>query len=72
MEVVRLLVVLRAIRMRYGLNTTEPLYALRRLSTIAFTLGHCKELVPNDVSTHGDMDAHSRASRAGVDILSLY
>ena len=53
---------------RRGLNTTESndsvLYALRRLSTIASALGHQKDQYPDDVSTRGDVDACSRASRA--------
>ena len=40
------------------------LHALRRLSTIASALGHQEERVPDDVSTRGDVDACSRASRA--------
>ena len=68
-EAVRLLVLLRAmLRTRRGLNTTESndsaLHALRRLSTIASALGHQKDRYPNDVSTRGDVDACSRASRA--------
>jgi len=42
----------------------SALHALRRLSTIASALGHQKELIPDDVSTRGDVDACSRASRA--------
>jgi len=73
-EAVRLLVLLRAmLRTRRGLNTTESndsaLYALRRLSTIASALGHQKDQYPNDVSTRGDVDACSRASRAGIGVL---
>src|SRR6266576_2255520 len=68
-EAVRLLVLLRAmLRTRRGLNTTESndsaLHALRRLSTIASALGHQKDRYPDDVSTRGDVDACSRASRA--------
>ena len=67
-EAVRLLVLLRAmLRTRRELNTTESndsaLHALRRLSTIASALGHQKVQYP-DVSTRGDVDACSRASRA--------
>ena len=68
-EAVRLLVLLRAmLRTRRGLNTTKSndsaLHALRRLSTIASALGHQKDQYPDDVSTRGDVDACSRASRA--------
>ena len=68
-EAVRLLVLLRAIlRTRRRLDTTESndsaLHALRRLSTIASALGHQEERIPDDVSTRGDVDACSRASRA--------
>ena len=71
MEVVGLLVMLRAILYtRHGLNTTESndsaLYALRRLSTIASTLGHHKEQYPNNVSTYSVVDACSRALLAGL------
>src|SRR6266702_8595224 len=56
------------LRARRGLNTTESndsaLHALRRLSTIASALGHQKDRYPDDVSTRGDVDACSRASRA--------
>ena len=66
---VRLLVLLRAmLRTRRRLNTTElndsALHALRRLSTIASALGHQKDQYPDDISTCGDVDACSRASRA--------
>ena len=69
MEAVRLLVLLRAIlRTHRRLNTTESndsvLYALRRLSTIASALGYQKDQYPDDVSTRGNVDAYSRASRA--------
>jgi hypothetical protein len=70
-------VLLRAILYtRRGLNTTESndsaLHALRRLSTIASALGHQKDRYPNDVSTRGDVDACSRASRANrIYILSV-
>ena len=68
-EAVRLLVLLRVmLRTRRRLNTTESndsaLHALRRLSTIASALGHQKDRYPNDVSTRGNVDACSRASRA--------
>jgi len=52
---------------RCELNTrvaTTALRALRRLSTIASALGHQEERILDDVSTRGDMDACSRASRA--------
>jgi hypothetical protein len=70
-------VLLRAIlRTRRGLNTTESndsaLHALRRLSTIASALGHQKDQYPDDVSTRGDVDACSRASRARHLINSNY
>ena len=42
----------------------SALHALRRLSTIASALGHQEERIPDDVSTRGDVDACSRASRA--------
>ena len=48
------------------------LHALRRLSTIASALGHQEERIPDDVSTCGDVDACSRASRASFFILELY
>ena len=65
----RLLVLLKAmLRTRHGLNTIESndsaLHALRRLSTIASALGHQKDRYPDDVSTRGDIDTCSRASRA--------
>jgi len=44
----------------------SALYALRRLPTIASALSHQKERFPDDVSTRGDVDACSRASRAGI------
>ena len=74
-EAVRLLVLLRAmLRTRRGLNTTESnnsaLHALRRLSTIASALGHQEERIPDDVSTRGDVDACSRASRAKLIIIN--
>jgi len=47
-----------------GLNALHALHALRQLSTIAFALGHHKKGFPNDVSTYGDVDVCSRASRA--------
>ena len=56
------------LRTRRRLNTTESndsaLHALQRLSTIASALGHQKDQYPDDVSTRGDVDACSRASRA--------
>jgi len=42
----------------------SALHALRRLPTIASVLSHQKERFPDDVSTRGDVDAYSRASRA--------
>ena len=45
-------------------RNTSALHALRRLSSIASVLGYYKERIPNDVSTRGDVDACSRASRA--------
>ncbi|OCK99625.1 uncharacterized protein K441DRAFT_651749 [Cenococcum geophilum 1.58] len=53
------------LRTRRGLNTTAR-HALRRLPTIASALSHHKEQFPNDVSTRGDVDACSRASRASL------
>ena len=55
---------------RRRLNTRvakTALHALRRLSTIASALGHQEERIPDDVSTRGDVDACSRASRASID-----
>ena len=68
-EAVRLLVLLRVmLHTRLRLNITElndsALHALRRLSTIASALGHQEERIPDNVSTRGDIDACSRASRA--------
>ena len=68
-EAVRLLVLLRAMLRRVAGPTPQnrnasALHALRRLSTIASALSHHKELFPDDVSTRGDVDACSRASRA--------
>ena len=40
------------------------LLALQQLPTIAFALSHYREQISNDVSTRGDVDACSRASRA--------
>ena len=71
-EAVRLLVLLRAmLRIRVAGSTPQnrddsALHALRRLSTIASALGHHKERFPDDVSTRGDVDACSRASRAYI------
>ena len=45
-------------------RNTSVLHALRRLPTIASTLSHHEERIPDDVSTCGDVDACSRASRA--------
>ena len=45
-------------------RTATTARALRRLSSIASALGHRKEGFPDDVSTRGDVDACSRASRA--------
>ncbi|OCK92973.1 uncharacterized protein K441DRAFT_662170, partial [Cenococcum geophilum 1.58] len=44
----------------------SALHALRRLPTIASALGHQKERFPDDVSTRGDVDACSRASRVSL------
>ena len=71
-EAVRLLVLLRAMlctMVRVANSTPQirddsALYALRRLSTIASALSHQKVRFPDDVSTRGDVDACSRASRA--------
>ena len=45
-------------------RNNSALHALRRLPTIAFALGHHKERIPDDVSTRGNVDVCSRASRA--------
>ena len=71
-EAVRLLVLLRAMLctvVRVAGSTPQSrndsaLHALQRLSTIASALGHQEERIPDDVSTRGDVDACSRASRA--------
>jgi hypothetical protein len=68
-EAVRLLVLLKAmLHTHRRLNTTESndsaLYALQRLFTIASALGHQKNQYPDDVSTRGDVNTYSRASRA--------
>ena len=75
-EAVRLLVLLRAALPTRRIQrvasptpqnrNTSALHALRRLSTIASALSHHKELFPDDVSTRGDVDACSRASRANL------
>ena len=68
-EAVRLLVLLRAMyasRAQHHRVATTALHALRRLSTIASALGHQEERILDDVSTRGDVDACSRASRALV------
>jgi len=48
---------------------TTALHALRRLPTIASALSHRRKQFPNDVSTRGDVDACSRASRAYIVII---
>jgi hypothetical protein len=53
-----------ASRVQHHRVATTALRALRRLSTIASALGHQEERIPDDVSTRGDVDACSRASRA--------
>ena len=53
-----------ASRAQHHRVATTALHALRRLSTIASALGHQEEQIPDDVSTRGDVDACSRASRA--------
>ena len=53
-----------ASRAQHHRVATTALHALRRLSTIASALGHQEERIPDDVSTRGDVDACSRASRA--------
>lgn len=70
-EAVRLLVLLGAMLRELRVAGPTPqnrnasaLHALRRLSTIASALSHHKERFPDDVSTRGDVDACSRASRA--------
>ena len=78
-EAVRLLVLLRAMLctvVRVAGSTPQnrsnsAMHVLRRLSTIASALGHHKEQFPNDVSTRGDVDACSRASRARELIILL-
>ena len=60
-----------ASRAQHHRVATTALHALRRLSTIAFALGHQEEQIPDDVSTCGDVDACSRASRA-VPLYYLY
>ena len=74
-EAVRLLVLLRAmlctmLRTRRGLSTTEPRrQRAARAATALYhrpALGHQKEQIPDDVSTRGDVDACSRASRASL------
>ena len=70
-EAVRLLVLLRAMyasRAQHHRVATTALHALRRLSAIASALGHQEERIPDDVSTRGDVDACSRASRALLNI----
>ena len=53
-----------ASRAQHQSRNDSALHALRRLSTIASALGHPEERIPDDVSTRGDVDACSRASRA--------
>jgi hypothetical protein len=53
-----------ASRAQHHRVATTALLALRRLSTIASALGRQEERIPDDVSTRGDVDACSRASRA--------
>ena len=55
---------LYASRAQHHRVATTALHALRQLSTIASALGHQEERIPDDVSTRGDVDACSRASRA--------
>ena len=55
---------LYALRAQYHRVATTALRALRRLSTMASALGHQEERILDNVSTRGDMDACSRASRA--------
>jgi len=45
-------------------RNTSARSALRRLSSIASALSYYKEWFPDNVSTRGDVDAYSRASRA--------
>ena len=52
-----------ASRAQHHRTATTAVHALRRLPTIASALSHQKEQFPNDVSTRGDVDACSRASR---------
>ena len=70
-EAVRLLVLLRAMyasRAQHHRTATTALHALQRLPTIASALSHQKERFPDNVSTRGDVDACSRASRAYIHI----
>jgi hypothetical protein len=60
-----------ASRAQHHRVATTALRALRRLSTIASALGHQEERIPDDVSTRGDVDACSRASRARIYIYSI-
>src|SRR6059058_4696444 len=53
-------------------RNASALHALRRLSTIASALSHHEELFPDDVSTRGDVDACSRASRAAKPYFGAY
>ena len=53
-----------ASRAQHHSRNNNALRALRRLPTIASALSHHKERIPDDVSTRGDVDACSRASRA--------
>ena len=51
-------------------RNTSALHVLQRLSSIAFALGYHKERIPDDVSTRGDVDACSRASRATLYLIN--
>jgi hypothetical protein len=53
-----------ASRAQHHRVATTALHALRRLSTIASALGYQEERIPDNVSTRGNVDACSRASRA--------
>ena len=74
-EAVRLLVLLRAMYASRSQHhrTATPARCTRcgGSLTIASALGHRKELIPDDVSTRGDVDACSRASRADENIIKI-
>jgi len=55
---------LYALRAQHHRAATTTLHVLQWLPTIASALSHHKERIPDDVSTRGNMDVCSRASRA--------